>query len=365
MQYLSMPQSDSGTVNIGNISDTISQVQDQSTELSSVIAENQGKSVVNEQLTDYDRDDSDKPVAVVPNNDPSKLTVSSNDVGFIIKKVINKEVVTDEERRMFKANRWRVLVNKPLNRYHKLTGKEGDLSCHNTARYHLCSKKRVLEFQNRSTCGSELDIRSLQDAARREAIKNNRKMLMPIIETVLLCARQNISLRGHRDSGRILAAEDPDFNDGNFRALLRLRCRSGDEALQMNLRDGPGNAQYTSPRVQNGILNAALSCLQTELCERINKSVCWSLLCDETTDRLKREQLCITVRYITTSDGEVRVNEDPLCLIDAVTTIEDMLGSASPTDSGPSTATSSTFVRLTGKNLGNLIARKCSSLSLD
>jgi hypothetical protein len=99
LQYFSMPQSDSGTVNFGNISDTISQVQDQSTELSSVIAENQGKSVVNEQLTDYGGDDSDKPVAVVANNDPSKSTASSNDVGFIIKKVINKEVVTDEERK--------------------------------------------------------------------------------------------------------------------------------------------------------------------------------------------------------------------------------------------------------------------------
>ena len=106
LQYFSMPQSDSGTVNFGNISHTISQVQDQSTELSSVIAENQGKSVVNEQLTDYGGDDSDKPVAVVANNDPSKSTASSNDVGFIIKKVINKEVVTDEERRMFLENRW-------------------------------------------------------------------------------------------------------------------------------------------------------------------------------------------------------------------------------------------------------------------
>lgn len=181
--------------------------------------------------------------------------VLSNDVGFIIKKVLNRETVTDEQRRMFLENRWTpqskserpfslhgdirrylgshyleqyprlaisrmeglqgawclwcvlfhntkvaggsgytarqqlgVLVTKPLTRYHKLTGKEGDLSCHNTAQYHLCSKERVFEFQNRATCRSEHDIRNFPDAARCEAIRKNRKILKPIIETILLCA---------------------------------------------------------------------------------------------------------------------------------------------------------------------------------
>jgi hypothetical protein len=110
-----------------------------------------------------------------------------------------------------------------LTNFHKLTGKDGKLTCPSNAQYHTCSQERVFEFQNRSTSGSEHDIRS--------TIQNNRRTLKPIIETVLLYARQNMSLRGHRDSGRIFSVKDPDVNDGNFRALLRFRCRSGDEIL--------------------------------------------------------------------------------------------------------------------------------------
>jgi len=34
-------------------------------------------------------------------------------------------------------------------------------------------------------------------------IKLNRSRLIPIIECVVLCGRQEIALRGHRDSGKI------------------------------------------------------------------------------------------------------------------------------------------------------------------
>ncbi len=33
--------------------------------------------------------------------------------------------------------------------------------------------------------------------------KQNRLMLIPIIECVMLCGRQGLALRGHRDSGPI------------------------------------------------------------------------------------------------------------------------------------------------------------------
>jgi hypothetical protein len=111
-----------------------------------------------------------------------------------------------------------------------------------------------------------------------------------------------------------------------------------------SLLDGPGNAQYTSPQIQNGILAAALSCLQAELIRRINKSECWSLLCDETTDRMKRELLCITIRYVAVRNDEVVVNEDPLCLVDAVTAIAEMLRSDLSCQSHSATSTSS-YVR--------------------
>ena len=35
----------------------------------------------------------------------------------------------------------------------------------------------------------------------RDTIQKNRQMLHSIVETIILCDRQNIALRGHRDSG--------------------------------------------------------------------------------------------------------------------------------------------------------------------
>lgn len=107
----------------------------------------------------------------------------------------------------------------------------------------------MFEFQNRTKARSQHDIRSIQNTARQQAVENNRKALKPIIETVLLCARQNIPLRGHRDSGRIIEEEQPDVNEGSFRALLRYRVHGGDKCLRKHLSEGAGNAQYISPEV--------------------------------------------------------------------------------------------------------------------
>ena len=52
---------------------------------------------------------------------------------------------------------------------------------------------------------------------------DNRRRITPIIETIILCGRQGIPLRGHRDSGPLTLESEGDINDGNFRALLRYR----------------------------------------------------------------------------------------------------------------------------------------------
>ena len=41
---------------------------------------------------------------------------------------------------------------------------------------------------------------------------------MPIIETILLLGRQELSFRGHRGESRQLNIEEPKENDGNFHA---------------------------------------------------------------------------------------------------------------------------------------------------
>lgn len=79
-----------------------------------------------------------------------------------------------------------------------------------------------------------VDISLQLNTARLATIEQNRNILSSIIETIILIGRQEISLRGHRDSGPILS-EVSNHNDGNFRALLRFRVDSGDNTLNDHL----------------------------------------------------------------------------------------------------------------------------------
>ena len=132
------------------------------------------------------------------------------------------------------------LVQKPLTRFNKLSGKDGELSHHNSTNYHRWSTEKVFKFQNQSKPGAQGDVRNMQNAARLQTINKNRLVLTSVIETILLCARQNIPFRGHRDSGRITSDEDTVTNEGNFRALLRYQVRGGDDVLRMHLFEPQG-----------------------------------------------------------------------------------------------------------------------------
>jgi len=82
-------------------------------------------------------------------------------------------------------------------------------------------------------------------------VEQNRQLLRPQIETLKLCAVQNISLRGHRDDGDLGSDVVQAVNDGNYRHLLRFRIASGDEALKNSLTNASANAKHTSKTIQN------------------------------------------------------------------------------------------------------------------
>eukprot|EP00112_Aurelia_sp_Birch-Aquarium-sp1_P011732 Seg247.2 transcript_id=Seg247.2/GoldUCD/mRNA.D3Y31 product="hypothetical protein" protein_id=Seg247.2/GoldUCD/D3Y31 len=121
------------------------------------------------------------------------------------------------------------LVNKPLVDFSDLTGKNGALTSQQESSFHKTCVIKYTEFLNRARPGCEKDVQSIINTERQKEIERNRAALVPIIDTLLTCARQNIAMRGHRDDGPVdSTGEEPMHNDGNFRALLRLRVRGGD-----------------------------------------------------------------------------------------------------------------------------------------
>jgi len=127
--------------------------------------------------------------------------------------------------------------------------------------------------------------------------QKNRAKLKPIIQTIRLCGRQQIALRGHEDSGRI-SLDEPKNNDGNFRCLLRYRSKNGDNVLKEHLETSGGKSMYTSPAIQNETINLFGDLIQFKILERVSKTSFYTILADETTDISQIEQFSLCIRYV-------------------------------------------------------------------
>ncbi len=102
-----------------------------------------------------------------------------------------------------------------------------DCCVHALYTYHKVSKEQAENFQ-RFREGKTEDVMSQMDASWKKQVQENRRRLIPMIECVHHCGKQGLPLRAHRDHGP-LCFEDPGYNNGNYRAGLRLRLQAGDE----------------------------------------------------------------------------------------------------------------------------------------
>ncbi|KAH9360004.1 hypothetical protein HPB48_013634 [Haemaphysalis longicornis] len=154
-------------------------------------------------------------------------------------------------------------------------------------------------------------VPKLNQQAKGE-LEDNKAKLRAIVETVLLCGRQDLALRDDKDSGR-LSLEEPLQNDGNFRALLRYRANGGDIILTNHIRAAGSNALYSSPHIQNEIISIIGKLTQDKIVRQVNEAGFFSVLADETTDLSQTEQFSLRVRYVDPTTSSIR--EDFLCFV--------------------------------------------------
>ncbi|XP_065886738.1 uncharacterized protein [Dysidea avara] len=120
--------------------------------------------------------------------------------------------------------------------------------------YHLRAVDHAFEFTRRwANPESRIDSQLIDKSSKN--FKFNTEVLPTIAETVLLCAKQRISLQGHNQD-KVNFTQEPLRNEGNFIAILRLLAKNN-KALSEHLILGPKNAKYTSKTVQNEILEIA------------------------------------------------------------------------------------------------------------
>ena len=124
---------------------------------------------------------------------------------------------------------------------------------------------------------SRIDVQINQKAVQNA--RRNEQILPFIVNVVMLCAKQQVALRGHRDD-KVDFAHASAANKGNFIGVLRLLAESN-PTLKEHLTAGPKNARYTSKTVQSEILNVATDlfrdyfrkCLERSLTKQHRKVV--------------------------------------------------------------------------------------------
>lgn len=128
----------------------------------------------------------------------------------------------------------------------------------------------------------------------------NRKKLTSIVDTIKLCGRLNLPLRGHRDDSKF-HSEIGDYSEnqvGNFIELLNFRVRAGDKILEDHLKNCKANATYISKTSQNQLIEVCGSVIKEKILKDVKKAKFYSIIADEAADSAINEQMSLVLRYV-------------------------------------------------------------------
>ena len=131
---------------------------------------------------------------------------------------------------------------------------------------------------------------------QQQIVAENQKKIKSIVETVILCGRQGIALRGHLDDLKHLS-DSSSSNPSNFIALLQFR---GVTVLAEHLRtvSTRRNALYTSKTTQNEIIDISGNIIRGTILAKICEARFFSSMVDEATDAANDEQLAVSIHYV-------------------------------------------------------------------
>ena len=138
--------------------------------------------------------------------------------------------------------------------------------------------------------GQQQSIRVQLNESARELVASNRRKLQSIVETIVFCGHQSMSLRGHRDSG-LDVESSATASHGNFWALLEFLVAARDSVLRDQRAKAPRNAMYTSPDIQNQIIDVLSDHICQKILLKVRRAQIFSMIADEATDCANKEQL--------------------------------------------------------------------------
>ena len=196
-------------------------------------------------------------------------------------------------------------VKKSFRNYNKSKEK---LDGHENAAYHKKACDLMYQLQAQSA-QPEKRIDAQINALAMQHVQNNKLILPLIVDAVLLCSKQQISFRGHRDD-KIDFANTSTANEGNFVAIMRLLAEQN-PALKEHLVSGPRNARYTSKTIQNEIIGIIADLIREYFHRCLKRSPRFALIADETTSE-GREVLSVCLRLLDLENPQNPVQREVL-----------------------------------------------------
>lgn len=171
---------------------------------------------------------------------------------------------------------------------------------------HHTAVARVQAFM-KVRCDGDPNICQQLHNQRAQEIEENRKILRCIVEVVLTLARQNVALRGHIPE------------ESNFNAILALVAKHN-STLRNYIDNARSNAKYTSPDIQNELLDIAAQQSLNRIITACKKAELYAFIADESTDVAVKEQISVCVRFVEKkNDGKHYMREELLSFVNADT----------------------------------------------
>ena len=157
--------------------------------------------------------------------------------------------------------------------------------------------------------GKAQPIEVMVDEHAKKTIFENRKKLVPIVDTIKLCGRLGLPLRGHRDDSKY-HPEVGSYSQGgvgNFVELLNFRVRGGDTLLQEHLKNCPKNASYISKTTQNDLIKSCGQVITDKIVDEVKRNKFFTIIADEAADSSNKEQMSLVLRFV---DDNRNIRED-------------------------------------------------------
>ncbi|XP_065654497.1 52 kDa repressor of the inhibitor of the protein kinase-like [Hydra vulgaris] len=129
-----------------------------------------------------------------------------------------------------------------------------------------------------------------------EQVKKNREILKLIVLAIIMCGKQNIPLRGHRDDS--FYYENENSNSGNLQSILKLISDCAENNLVNRRIATPKNSTYCSKTIQNELINICNDIIVSKLKYEVKKAKFFSILADEASDVSNMEQMPLVLRFV-------------------------------------------------------------------